>query len=308
MFVGIDISKAYLDVKGTTWSEVERYSNEKPQIRKLAKRLKTEGVTLAVMESTGGYERELAKALQDAAVRVAVVNPWKTHNFAKGLGVRAKTDPIDAGVLSRYAELVNPEPTKVPSDQEHELRQLLIRRIQMIKQKTQEKNRLEHACPLVRKSIQSVIKSLNSHIKAITKQIEKLIARDESMAQSAALLQSAKGVGKIVAYSLIALLPELGQLNRKAIAALVGVAPYNRDSGNHSGQRSISGGRSEIRSVLYMATLTAIRCNSKIKTFYRILLAKGKKKKVALVACMRKFLVCLNAMIKTNSHWKLAQE
>lgn len=308
MYVGIDIAKAHVDVKGQTWSDVERYLNEKRQIKKLVKRLNTEDTTLVVMESTGGYERELAKALDDAAIKVAVVNPWRTRNFAKSLGLRAKTDPIDTGVILRFAETIKPEPTKVLSDQEYELRQLLIRRIQMIKQKTQEKNRLEHACPLVKKSILSVIRSLNTHIKAITKQIDKLIKKDSSMAQTADLLQSAKGVGQIVAYSLIALLPELGQLNRKAIAALVGVAPYNRDSGNHSGQRSIIGGRSEIRSVLYMATLTAIRCNSKIRIFYRTLLSRGKKKKVALVACMRKFLVCLNAMVKTNKPWNLNQE
>lgn len=308
MYVGIDIAKAHVDVKGQTWSDVERYLNEKRQIKKLVKRLNTEDTTLVVMESTGGYERELAKALDDAAIKVAVVNPWRTRNFAKSLGLRAKTDPIDTGVILRFAETIKPEPTKVLTDQEYELRQLLIRRIQMIKQKTQEKNRLEHACPLVKKSILSVIRSLNTHIKAITKQIDKLIKKDSSMAQTADLLQSAKGVGQIVAYSLIALLPELGQLNRKAIAALVGVAPYNRDSGNHSGQRSIIGGRSEIRSVLYMATLTAIRCNSKIRIFYRTLLSRGKKKKVALVACMRKFLVCLNAMVKTNKPWNLNQE
>ena len=308
MYVGIDIAKAHVDVKGQTWSDVERYLNEKRQIKKLVKRLNTEDTTLVVMESTGGYERELAKALDDAAIKVAVVNPWRTRNFAKSLGLRAKTDPIDTGVILRFAETIKPEPTKVLSDQEYELRQLLIRRIQMIKQKTQEKNRLEHACPLVKKSILSVIKALNTHIKAITKQIDRLIKKDSSMAQTADLLQSAKGVGQIVAYSLIALLPELGQLNRKAIAALVGVAPYNRDSGNHSGQRSIIGGRSEIRSVLYMATLTAIRCNSKIRIFYRTLLSRGKKKKVALVACMRKFLVCLNAMVKTNKPWNLNQE
>ena len=308
MYVGIDIAKAHVDVKGQTWSDVERYLNEKRQIKKLVKRLNTEDTTLVVMESTGGYERELAKALDDAAIKVAVVNPWRTRNFAKSLGLRAKTDPIDTGVILRFAETIKPEPTKVLSDQEYELRQLLIRRIQMIKQKTQEKNRLEHASPLVKKSILSVIKALNTHIKAITKQIDRLIKKDSSMAQTADLLQSAKGVGQIVAYSLIALLPELGQLNRKAIAALVGVAPYNRDSGNHSGQRSIIGGRSEIRSVLYMATLTAIRCNSKIRIFYRTLLSRGKKKKVALVACMRKFLVCLNAMVKTNKPWNLDQE
>jgi transposase len=185
---------------------------------------------------------------------------------------------------------------------------MLLRRIQLVTQKVQEKNRLEHASPLIAKSLQKMIRALGAEIKKITKQIGALVNRNAEMKQKVALLISAKGIGEISAYSLRLLLPELGTLNRKQIAALVGLAPFNHDSGKSVGQRSIAGGRSEIRSVLYMATLTAIRSNLKIKNFYKKLVGKGKKKKVAIVACMRKFLVCLNAMLKTNKEWKFPDE
>lgn len=301
MYVGIDVSKAGLDVKSTTWDKPERYANSKGGISNLVKRL--DGAVLVVMEATGGYERTVAKALHESGVKTAVMNPRRTHHFAKTMGKKAKTDKIDAVLLSEFAEKIQPEPTKVLTDEEFELRQLIIRRIQLMNQKTQEKNRLDHATAIIAKSIRYMIKRLKAQIKDITKQIEGHITKDASLSERAKLLQSAQGVGEITAYSLCALLPELGQLNRKEIAALVGVAPFNRDSGNESKIRSIHGGRKEIRTALYMATLTAIRCNTKIKAFFIKLLAKGKKKKVALVACMRKFLVCLNAMVKTKELW-----
>jgi transposase len=255
------------------------------------------------MESTGGYERLVSKTLQSVGTKVAVMNPWQTSNFGKSLGLRAKTDVIDAGVLAKFAEVVNPSPTRILSDEEFELKQLVLRRTQLVEQKVQEKNRLEHASPLIQKSIEKMIKMLRAEIKQIGLKIEKLIAKNKVVSAKAEALRSAKGVGLISAYTFCLLLPEIGKLNRKQIAALVGVAPYNKDSGNKSGQRSIAGGRSEVRPVLYMATLTAIRSNTKIKNYYKKLVTKGKKKKVALVACMRKFLVCLNAMLKANQTW-----
>lgn len=303
MYIGIDVSKARLDVMGTRWKSAESYENSRKGIMKLMKRLGKEKPSLAVMESTGGYERGVAKALQALEVKLAVMNPWQTSNFAKSLGLRAKTDKIDAGVLASFAEAVKPLETKISSDEEFELKQLVLRRQQLVAQKVQEKNRLEHASPVVATSIRKMIKVLSAEIKQIKGKIESLIKKNELLSEKVELLKSAKGIGAITAYSLCLLLPELGVLGRKQISALVGVAPFNRDSGGSVGQRRISGGRSEVRSVLYMATLTAIRSNTKIKDFYKKLTSKGKKKKVALVACMRKFLVCLNAMVKTNKSW-----
>jgi len=303
MYIGIDVSKGKLDVGCTTWESVEQYTNSSKGVAKLLKRISTATPELVVMESTGGYERLVSKALVGSGIRVAVMNPWQTHNFAKSLGLRAKTDVIDASMLAKFAEVVKPRASEIMSDQEFALKQLVLRRSQLVCQKTQEMNRLEHASPIVAKSIRKMIRSLRLEIKHITKNIELFLAKNEIMTKRAQALQSAKGVGLITAYSLCTLLPERGTLNRKQIAALVGVAPFNHDSGNKTGQRSISGGRPEVRSALYMATLTATRSNPKIKAFYKKLVSRGKKKKVALVACMRKFLVCLNAMLKAEQTW-----
>lgn len=304
MYIGIDVSKEKLDVGSTAWGSVEQYTNNIKGIDKLVQRIENEGCELVVMESTGGYERLVAKSLQEKGIKLAVMNPWQTHNFSKSLGQRAKTDTIDAVMLAKFGEVIKPAATKVLTDEEFELKQMVLRRIQLVQQRTQEKNRLEHAgSQLIKSSIQKMIRLLSAEIAQILRKIEKLVAKNECMTKQAELLQSAKGVGLVSAYSLLMLLPELGKLNRKQIAALVGVAPFNHDSGTKGGQRSILGGRSEVRSALYMATLTAIRWNKKIKTFYKKLISKGKKKKVALIACMRKFLVCLNAMLKTNQSW-----
>jgi len=303
MYLGIDVSKGKLDVGSTAWEGVEKYANNVKGIGKLLKRLSVEKPELVVLESTGGYERLVSKTLFDNGIRVSVMNPWQTHNFAKSLGNRAKTDAIDASMLARFAEVLKPAPTKVLNDGEYELKQLVMRRIQLVQQKTQELNRLEHTSGIVAQSIRKMVRSLRAEIKNITDKIGAMVGKREGLSKRAEQLKSAKGVGLITAHSLCVLLPELGTLNRKQIAALVGVAPYNRDSGSTVGQRSIYGGRAEVRSALYMATLTAIRSNRKIKEFYKKLVSKGKKKKVALVACMRKFLVCLNAMLKSNKSW-----
>ena len=304
MYIGIDVSKGSLDVKSTGWKEVKQYKNSKAGIKKLISDLAEEEVELIVMESTGGYERNVAKALSESGHKVAVMNPWQIRNFAKGLGRRAKTDKIDAEILSLFAQIVKPAATRILNDEEFELRQLVLRRIQLVTQKTQEKNRLEHASPVIAKNIRAMLKELRKQIKGITKEINRWLAEHKIASDLSKLLQSAQGVGEVVGFSFYALLPEIGTLNRKEVAALVGVDPYNRASGNFAGQRSIAGGRSEIRSVLYMATLTAIRSNEKIKPFYKKLLSRGKKKKVAIVACMRKFLICLNAMAKTKTPWQ----
>lgn len=304
MYIGIDVSKRSLDICGGIFESVERYRNDPSGIRKLIKRLSNASPSLVVMEATGGYERLVAKALQTEGIKLAVMNPWQTHNFAKSLGKRAKTDAIDAKMLAKYGEVMKPTPTVVLSDRDHELKQLVLRRTQLVKQRTQEKNRLEQASPLIAKSIQRMIKLIGAEIKAIVGKIEALVASNSEMSPKAQALQSVKGIGLVSAYSFCTLLPELGKLNRRQIASLVGVAPFNYDSGERVGQRAIIGGRSEIRTVLYMATLAAIRSNPKIKSYYKKLLKRGKKKKIAIVACMRKFLVCLNAMLKSNQCWK----
>ena len=306
MHVGIDVSKAHLEVMATTWKKSERYANSSKGIKSLTARLGKENPELVVLESTGGYERNIAKELQAAGIKKAVVNPWQTHNFARGLGLRAKTDPIDSEMLARFGEAVKPRQTEVPTEQEYELQQLVMRRIQLVQQKTQELNRLQQAdAATIKRSIRAVLKALRAQIKAISSQIKTQVNKSEIWKEKAQILQSAKGIGEIIAFSFCALLPELGKLNRKQIGALVGVVPYNHDSGRLKGQRCISGGRAEVRSLLYMAALTAIRCNDKIKSFYKHLLPANRlKKKVAIVACMRKLLVCLNAMCKTGQAWK----
>jgi transposase len=305
MYIGIDVSKKSLDICGGVFKSVERFSNDARGIKKLLKSFMSEQPELVVMEATGGYERLISKSLQLSGIAVSVMNPWQTHNFAKSLGKRAKTDKIDAKMLAKYAEVINPSPTVVLSDKDYALKQLVLRRTQLVKQRTQEKNRLQQATsPLVAKSIGKMIKLIKAEIKGIEAQIKASVESDSELSVKAETLQSAKGVGLVSAYSLCTMLPELGHLNRRQIAALVGVAPFNRDSGDKSGQRSIVGGRADIRTVLYMATLSATRSNKKIKPYYQKLLKQGKKKKVALVACMRKLLVCLNAMLKNNESWK----
>lgn len=304
MYVGIDVSKASLDVMHQSWKKSEKFANRNTGIRRLLKKLSGEPTALVVIESTGGYERLVAKSLDAAGIKVAVVNPMQTHNFAKVLNLRAKTDPIDAHLLATYAERMKPSPTTLLSDEAFQLQQLVKHRLDLVAQRTQAKNRLGHETGFVASSTKRVIKFLDKEIASAEGELAQQIKSSEAYADKAAQLQSASGVGLITAYSFCALLPELGQLNRKAVAALVGVAPYNQDSGGKTGQRSVSGGRRELRCVLYMATLTAIRSNPPIRAFYKQLVGRGKKKKVALVACMRKFLVCLNAMMRNKERWK----
>lgn len=307
MNIGIDVSKSYLDVYCNTWGETRQFKNETRGIKRLIKELCKNPVELVVMEATGGYERTVAVALQEHGINIAVVNPRLTKNFARSLGLRAKTDKIDAQMLQRYAAAIKPAPTQVLSSVDYELQQLLMRRLQLVSQRTQEKNRRSREpLPTIKKSITAVIRTLNLQINAITKELTRGIASQPLLESNVARLQTASGVGILTAYGLCVLLPELGMLNRKQIAALVGVAPFNNESGGRQAARSIFGGRAPVRSLLYMATLSAVRSNPHIKSFYKRLLQHGKKKKVALVACMRKFLICLNAMLKSNQDWRSA--
>jgi transposase len=259
---------------------------------------------LIVLEATGGYERQVVADLLDAGYRVAVVNPKRVRDFARALGLVAKTDRLDARVLALFAEKVQPPSAQKTPEKQAEIQQLVARRRQLIDLRTMESNRLEISpSKAARKSIQAVLKILERQIDRIEAAIEKLVESDDDWRQKTELVQSVPGLGGVTATTLVADVPELGQLNRQQISALVGLAPFNRDSGKHQGKRSIAGGRKSVRSVLYMAALAARRCNPVIKAFADRLTQHGKPFKVVLTACMRKLLVIVNALVKTGQTW-----
>lgn len=304
VFIGIDVCKARLDVSrypdGQRWT----FSNDELGIATLIDQFKTQVPALVVLEATGGLEIPLTGALCEAGLSVAVVNPRQVRDFAKSTGRLAKTDTIDAAVLAHFASAIRPEVRPLPSLQARELSDLLSRRGQMVEMITAEHNRLGTACGRVRREIQVHITWLEKRLKGLNDDLSKLIRSTPVWREKDNLLQSAPGVADVLSCSLLASLPELGRLNRKKIAALVGVAPLNRDSGKFRGKRTIWGGRAEVRRVLYMGTLVATRHNPVIKAFYQRLLQAGKPKKVALTACMRKLLTILNAMLKNRTAWQ----
>jgi len=272
----------------------------------LAERLSALTPSLVVLEATGGYQAAVAAELAAAKLAVAIVNPRQVRDFAKATGKLAKTDKIDAAVLAHFAEAVRPEPRPMPDELTLEIQALVVRRRQLIDMRTAETNRLE-TCRVVqvRRNIQKMINMLNRQIEKVDDDIDTTIRNSPAWREREDLLSSAKGVGSTTARTMLTQLPELGRLNRREIAALVGLAPFNHDSGKHRGKRSIRGGRSEVRSVLYMATVTAVQHNPQIRTVYQRLLAAGKRPKVALIACARKLLTILNAMMRTNQPWRL---
>ncbi len=260
---------------------------------------------LLVMESTGGYERPALFALQDAQLAVALVNPRQVRDFAKGIGQLAKTDALDAAVLAEFARLVAPPPTSVASEKQRELEALVTRRRQLLEVRVAEQNRRgQTADKFIQKTLGQMLKTIDHQIKAIEDRIAKLLENDDHWQAKLEVLLSTPGIGKTVAATLLAELPELGRLNRQEIASLVGVAPFAKDSGSTRGRRSTWGGRRDVRSVLYMAALTARRCNPVIRAFAARLAAAGKSFKAIQVACIRKLLVILNTMIKNNTPWK----
>jgi transposase len=302
-FVGIDVSKARLDVAvgetGTIWNE----RNDVDGIAQLVKRLQEISPELVVIESTGGLERPVLVELERAGVPVALVNPRRVREFAKAIGLAAKTDKLDARLLARFARDAKPIPTQLPSEDDQHLSALLARRKQLIDMLTAENNRLE-TIPLALKGLVTEhIDWLELHIQSIEKEIDDSNRKDPDRRLKQDLMRTVKGIGPVTASTLSADLPELGHLNKKQIAALVGVAPFNNDSGKWRGRRRIKGGRASIRQVLYMAALAAARSNVFIRSFYQSLLKRGKQKKVALVACMRKLIVILNAMIRDLKPW-----
>jgi transposase len=302
-WIGIDVAKRHLDVAidaGKTW----RTTNDETGIAALVQDLKEVQPTLAVLEATGGYERGAAAALAEAKIPVAVVNPRQVREFGKAMGMLAKTDALDAQLLAAFAAKVQPEPRELADAQAQTLRDHLARRRQVVGMLVAEKNRLKQASPVVRERIKDHIAYLEDELDDSNRDLDSLLQQSSLWRARDDLLQSVPGIGPVASLTLVAALPELGQLSRKQIAKQVGVAPLNRDSGQRRGHRTVWGGRAEVRHVLYMATLAAIRCNPVIHAHYRHLREVGKPTKVALVACMRKLLLILNAVLKHQTPWK----
>jgi transposase len=303
-FVGIDVSKATLDVALRPSDETWQTTNDEAGITQLVSRLKQHKIQLIVIEATGGWELAVASALVEAGLPVAVVNPRQVRDFAKSLGRLAKTDRLDARILAHFAEAIHPEPRPLPDAQARQLQALLTRRRQLIEMLVAEKNRQALVHPDFLGDLRAHIRFLDEHLQDLDQQLRSLLAESPIWHEKDELLQSVPGVGSVTSATLLAELPELGQLNRKKIAALVGVAPFHRDSGVYRGKRTIWGGRAPVRSTLYMATLSARRFNPIIKEFYEHLIQAGKPPKVALTACMRKLLTILNAMMQSGKAWQ----
>ena len=304
VFVGVDVSKARLDVFVTEGEQVWALSNDETGVAELAGRLGPLAPSLVVLEATGGLERALVAQLMAAQLPVVVVNPRQVRAFAKSLGRLAKTDALDARILALFGERIRPALRALPEPDTQALADQLARRRQLVEMLTMEKNRLQQAqLGVVRKNLKEHIEWLKQQLRASDSGLRQAVEGSPAWQAKRDLLEEVKGVGDITALSLIGLLPELGALDRKQIAALVGVAPFARDSGTLRGRRTVWGGRAAVRTVLYMATLTAIRWNPVIRTFYTRLREAGKLKKVAIVASMRKLLTILNAMVRDNKRF-----
>jgi transposase len=306
-FVGIDISKAWLDVGVLPSGELWHVSNEPKSITQLIERLLGLAPKLIVMEATGGLEMPVAAALGRAGLPVVVVNPRQVREFARAMGQLAKTDKIDALTLALFGERVRPEVRPLPDDVAQVFDALLARRRQLVMMLAEEKNRLQQArSGKVRKGIQRHIRWLEREIQDVEKGLSDSVRQSPVWRAKDDLLQSVPGVGRVMSFTALADLPELGRLNRKQIASLVGVAPHAADSGTIRGKRIIWGGRASVRKVLYMAALTACRFNPVFRAFYQRLVASGKPRKVAIVACMRKLLIVLNAIVRDGTPWNPA--
>lgn len=303
-FVGIDVSKARLDVALHPTGATHSVANDANGIKTLVEQLRAVKPLLVVLEATGGIERAVVRALVAAELPVTVTNPRQVRDFAKATGQLAKTDVLDAQILARFAEAVRPALRPLPDEITLELRALIGRRRQITEMLTAEKNRLSRAPRRVQKRIEAHIRWLQSELERADEDLDQTIRQSPVWREQEDLLKSVPGIGPVVSRTVLAELPELGNLNRKQIAALVGVAPLNWDSGLLRGRRAVWGGRSHVRTALYMAALTASRRNPVIRDFYKRLRAAGKAPNVALVACMRKLLVILNAMIRHRVPWR----
>ena len=302
-FVGVDVSKATLDVATTGQEEAWSVPNTSDGIAQLVERLQGTGPELVVMEATGGFEVPAAAALAAALIPVVIANPRQVRDFARSTGQLAKTDAIDAHILALFAERVRPQVRALPDEEARTLDAIVGRRRQIINMITAEKNRLGFAPQPVQKGINKHIRWLERQLSDIDSDLDELIRKSPVWQAKSNLLRDVPGVGPNLARTLIAELPELGRLSNKQIAALVGVAPLARDSGLSRGKRMVWGGRASVRSALYMSILSATKWNPVIRVFYQRLRAHGKPPKVAHVACMRKLLTILNAMLRHNQPW-----
>jgi transposase len=302
--VGIDVSKDSLDAHIRPTAEAFRVANDEAGIAALLARLGALRPAAVVLEATGGYEIPAVAALAAAGLAPAVVNPRQARRFAAGVGRLAKTDPIDAAVLAHFAEAVRPQPRPVPDAQAQLLGELLARRRQLVQMRVGEQHRLPTASGAVRQNIQQHIAYRDRQLRRIEADLTAAVKASPAWRERDELLQSVPGVGPQVSRTLLAELPELGALSGRQLAALCGLAPFNRDSGRRRGPRSLYGGRSHVRAALYQAALGAMRWNAPLKAVYEGLLARGKAKKVALVAVARRLLVILNALVRTGSPWQ----
>ncbi len=301
VYVGIDVSGDTLDYCINPSGEVGVFRNNRVGIGRMVKVLAKLKPKLVVFESSGGIEMPMYLAFSEAGLPATPVNPRKVRDFARSMGILAKTDRIDASVIARYAGAAGIEPKLIPDTQD--LKEMLTRRDQIVQMITMETNRLRTANRGLRKSIADHIAWLRRELDELDRMLKERIQSDPDCSEKDTILRSAPGIGPATAAALIGRIPELGNLNRKTMANLVGLAPLNRDSGKYRGKRTIWGGRSRVRAPLYMATLVATRCNPAIRSLYERLLKAGKAKKVALVACMRKFITILNSMVKHHATW-----
>ncbi len=303
-YVGIDVSKERLEVavgpSGALFSE----RNDPGAVKRLAKRLAALSCERVVLEATGGYESLVAGALRAAELPVAVVNPRQVRDFARSTGELAKTDRIDARVLALYAERIKPPLRELPGEQVRAIRELCLRREEIIEMLVAEEHRLTMASKAVRREIAGHVDYLKKRLKRMDHDLDQTARNSPLWKDRGELISSVPGVGRVLCAALLARLPELGRLNRAEVAALVGVAPFNRDSGTLRGRRMIQGGRARLRTVLYCATVSAVRCNPVIRRFYLHKRSAGKPAKLALVAAMRKLLVILNAVVKSRTAWR----
>lgn len=304
--VGIDVGKDMLDIYVYEIEKHWQAANTTEGIKTLIKQLNRYALTRVLVEATGGYERRLAEACAEKGMPLIIVSPLQVRQFAKAQGVIAKTDKIDARLIAQFGVIMQPEPRPLPSAKVRLVRDLLARKRQLNESRTQELNRLHKAPKVLLPTHRRLIKLLDKEIVWVNQRLAKEVSAIAEWQRVYEVLSSVPGIGDGVAYTLLGELPELGALSHKQIAALTGLAPFNRDSGHMKGRRRIKGGRAPIRTVLYMAMMCAIQHNPVMKRFYQKLVASGKHKKVALTACMRKMITILNAMVRDDKEWKMA--
>jgi transposase len=304
VFVGIDVSKRQLDVVSEPGGSHWVVDNDEAGVAELLERVEALRPRSIVLEASGGYESPVSTALAAAGLALAVVNPRQVRDFARATGRLAKTDRIDAAVLAAFAKALRPVVRALKDEQTRELQALCTRRRQLVAMLATEKNRLHNAPKALRRDLKEHIGWLHKRIRDHDHQLQARVKDSELWRVNDELMQSVPGVGSVTSLNVLADLPELGTLNRREIAALVGLAPFNRDSGTLRGRRSVWGGRASVRAALYMATLSAVRCNPVIGAMYRRLVEAGKPSKVAMTACMRKLLVILNAMVRSGRPWE----